>query len=82
MTSERIVRIVAGSFVLLSLSLGAEASPAFVSPAFLWLAAFVGVNLAQSGFTRFCPLEIVLRRRLHDDAGSRARGRSSSAGAG
>jgi hypothetical protein len=79
MTAERIVRIVAGSFVLLSLTLGVEASPAFVSPAFLWIAAFAGGNLAQSGFTRFCPLEIVLRRLLHDDVGPRGRGPSSAA---
>ena len=62
MTTERIVRIVAGSFVLLSLALGAPASPLFVSARFLWLTAFVGANLLQSGFTRFCPLEIILRR--------------------
>ncbi len=79
MATERIVRIVAGSLVLLSLALGVEASPAFVSHAFLWLAAFVGVNLAQSGLTRFCPLEIVLRRSLHDDRRSRTRDASSSA---
>jgi hypothetical protein len=62
MTTERIVRIVAGSFVLVSLALGAQASPIFLSSRFLWLAAFVGANLLQSGFTRFCPLEIVLRK--------------------
>jgi hypothetical protein len=28
----------------------------------LWLAAFVGLNLFQSAFTRFCPLESILRR--------------------
>jgi hypothetical protein len=59
---ERIVRIVAGVFVLFSLGLGVDASPLFVSRHFLWLTAFVGANLLQSGFTRFCPLEIVLRR--------------------
>lgn len=62
MTTERIVRIFAGAMVLLCLGLGAQASPAFQSPNWLWLAAFVGANLVQSGFTRFCPLEIVLRR--------------------
>ncbi|HYG70320.1 MAG TPA: DUF2892 domain-containing protein [Anaeromyxobacteraceae bacterium] len=61
MTTERIVRIVAGSFVLLALALGAPASPLFVSAWFLWLAVFVGANLAQSGMTRFCPLEIFLK---------------------
>lgn len=63
MTSERIVRAVAGSMVLGSLALGVERSPAFVSAGFLWLTAFVGLNLFQSAFTGFCPLELVLRRR-------------------
>jgi hypothetical protein len=62
MTIERIVRAVAGSFVLLSLALGAPASPIFVSAGFLWATAFVGANLLQSAFTGFCPLELVLRR--------------------
>ena len=62
MTTERLVRIFAGTFVLVSLAFGAEASPLFASRHFLWLAAFVGANLLQSGFTRFCPLEIMLRK--------------------
>lgn len=62
MSMERVIRIFAGSFVLASLALGVEASPLFVSPHFLWMTAFVGVNLLQSGFTRFCPLEGILRR--------------------
>lgn len=62
MTTERLVRIFAGIFVLVSLALGVQASPLFVSANFLWLTAFVGANLLQSGFTRFCPLEIILRR--------------------
>ncbi len=62
MNAERIVRIVAGSFILLSLSLGAEASPVFVSQNFLWLTAFVGMNLFQSGFTTFCPLNNMLAK--------------------
>jgi hypothetical protein len=62
MTTERLVRIFAGTFVLASLALGVQASPLFVSANFLWLTAFVGANLLQSGFTRFCPLEILLRR--------------------
>ncbi len=60
MNQERIVRIVAGSFVMLSLALGAQASPLFVSPYFLFFTAFVGFNLFQSGFTRFCPLNTIL----------------------
>jgi len=62
MTRDRIVRIVAGSFILLSLSLGVEASPLFQSTHWLWFTAFVGANLFQSGFTQFCPLEIFLKK--------------------
>lgn len=62
MSVERVIRIFAGSFILISLALGVEASPLFVSQYWLWFTAFVGANLLQSGFTRFCPLEIVLRR--------------------
>lgn len=62
MNAERIVRIVAGSFVTLSLALGVQASPVFVSQYFLLLTAFVGLNLLQSGFTRFCPLDSILAR--------------------
>jgi hypothetical protein len=62
MSLERLIRIFAGSFVLVSLALGAEQSPFFVHANFLWFTAFVGANLLQSGFTRFCPLESILRR--------------------
>jgi len=62
MSVERLIRIFAGSFVLASLALGVEASPLFVNANFLWFTAFVGANLLQSGFTRICPLETILRR--------------------
>lgn len=62
MTTERVVRIFAGTFILASLLLGVEASPLFFSRNFLWLTAFVGANLLQSGFTCFCPLEIILKK--------------------
>jgi hypothetical protein len=62
MTTHRIVRIVAGFFVLLSLSLGVEASPLYVSSYWLWFTAFVGANLFQSGFTQFCPLDMILKK--------------------
>lgn len=54
---ERIVRAVAGSFVLLSVILA-------VTHHIYWLglAAFVGLNLLQSSVTRFCPLETILTR--------------------
>ncbi len=69
MTTERIVRIVAGSFVLLSLLLGAAGSPLFHNSHWLWFTAFVGANLFQSGFTRFCPLEIILKKLGIQEAG-------------
>jgi hypothetical protein len=72
MTTERLVRIFAGSFVLFSLALGAEASPLFTHRSFRWVAVFVGANLLQSGFTRFCPLETVLRKAGVGDASSSA----------
>ena len=62
MTVERIIRIMAGSFVMISLALGVEGSPLFVSKWFLAFTAFVGANLFQSGFTRFCPAELLLVR--------------------
>jgi hypothetical protein len=62
MNAERIVRIVAGSFIVLSLALGVEVSPLFASKYFLFLTAFVGLNLLQSGFTKFCPLDSILAR--------------------
>lgn len=57
MTTERLIRIFAGAFVLVSLALGV-----LVNLNWLWLAAFVGANLFQSGFTGFCPLEMILKR--------------------
>ena len=62
MTTNRMVRMFAGIFILVSLALGVAASPVFVSAYFLWVTAFVGANLLQSSFTRFCPLEIVLKK--------------------
>jgi len=60
MNTERLIRIFAGAFVLISLALGAPGSPLYASSYWLWLTAFVGANLFQSGFTRFCPLEMIL----------------------
>lgn len=57
MTNENIVRAVAGSMVLLSLALAH-----FFSPWWLLLTAFVGLNLLQSAFTKFCPLTIILEK--------------------
>ncbi|MFV0664938.1 DUF2892 domain-containing protein [Denitromonas sp.] len=62
LTVNQFVRIFAGAFVLISLALGVEGSPLFVNANFLWFTAFVGANLFQSGFTRICPLETILRK--------------------
>ncbi|MCX7176906.1 MAG: DUF2892 domain-containing protein [Proteobacteria bacterium] len=62
MTVNQIVRIFAGFFVMLSLALGVAGSPLFVSQNWLWFTLFVGANLFQSGFTRFCPLDIILKK--------------------
>ena len=51
MKSWQFVRLMAGLFILLSLALGVEGSPLFVSPWWLAFTAFVGVNLLQSGLT-------------------------------
>ena len=62
MTTENVIRIFAGSMILVSLALGADASPLFHSRHWLWLTVFVGANLFQFGFTGFCPLEFVLKK--------------------
>ena len=62
MTSWQIVRVFAGCFILISLLLGVAASPLFVSQYWLLLAAFVGLNLLQSGLTRWCLLETIVRK--------------------
>lgn len=61
MTTEKAIRIMAGSFIIVSVALGADASPLFVSRHFLWFTLFVGANLAQSAVTGFCPAEGLLR---------------------
>ncbi len=56
------VRIFAGLFIMLSLGLAHFNGQADLSQmSWLWFTAFVGVNLFQSGFTKFCPLEIFLK---------------------
>ncbi len=51
------IRLVAGTFVLISLGLGW-----FVHPAWFLFTAFVGLNLIQSAFTRWCLMEKILAR--------------------
>ena len=62
MTVNRLIRIIAGFFIMLSLALGVEQSPLYVSGYWLWFTAFVGVNLFQSGITRWCLMEDILRK--------------------
>ena len=57
MTMERYIRIIAGTLVLASLGLGT-----WVSHNWYWFTAFVGANLLQSGFTRWCLMEDILRK--------------------
>jgi Inner membrane protein YgaP-like, transmembrane domain len=66
MTTERLVRMFAGTFVLGSLLLAWVMNDVrlFDGPTWLWFTAFVGANLLQSGFTRWCLLESILRK-LH-----------------
>jgi hypothetical protein len=57
MTIERTLRLIAGSFILVSLALGY-----WVSPYWYLFTAFVGLNLFQSGLTNWCPMMTFLRR--------------------
>lgn len=57
MTIDRVVLAVAGAMISISLLLSH-----LHSPNWLWLTAFVGVNLLQSGFSGFCPLVLILKR--------------------
>ncbi len=55
MTLDRKIRLIAGSFVLASLALGW-----WVSPYWYLFTAFVGLNLIQSSFTKWCLMEDIL----------------------
>jgi hypothetical protein len=62
MTTWQTVRVIAGAFILISLALGIPGSPVFVSQWWLAFTAFVGVNLLQSGLTKWCLMESILRK--------------------
>ncbi len=63
MTVERIVRIIAGFFIMLSLTLAHfSGSVDMTQLSWMWFTAFVGFNLFQSGLTRFCPMDIMLKK--------------------
>lgn len=52
---DRLLRLIAGTFTLLSLALAH-----YHDPRWLWFTAFVGLNLLQSGFTDWCPMVWIL----------------------
>jgi len=62
MTSWQLVRVIAGAFILLSLAFGAPASPWFINEWFLAFTAFVGANILQSGLTKWCLMESIVRK--------------------
>lgn len=57
MTVDEMLRLIAGAFVVLSVALGY-----WVSPYFFLFTAFVGLNLFQSSFTKWCPMMTILKR--------------------
>ncbi|MCC7031510.1 MAG: DUF2892 domain-containing protein [Acidobacteria bacterium] len=57
MNVERMLRLIAGFFVMLSVLLGV-----YVHPGFFAVTAFVGLNLFQSAFTNWCPMMAILRK--------------------
>jgi hypothetical protein len=66
MTVERAAQLMAGLMILLSLALAH-----FFSPNWLWLTAFVGLNLFQSAFTNWCPAMAIFRALGLKDTGCR-----------
>jgi hypothetical protein len=57
------VRIIAGFFIMLSLALAHFSGTVDMTRlSWLWFTAFVGFNLFQSGITRFCPMDIMLKK--------------------
>ncbi len=65
MTNERILRLIAGFFIILSVLLyhfQNDANAVFASANWLWFTLFVGVNLLQSGFSNWCPMMSILKK--------------------
>lgn len=56
MTVERLLRLIAGTFVLASVLLGF-----FASPYWFFFTGFIALNLIQSAFTNWCPMMTFLR---------------------
>ena len=57
MTIEPMLRLIAGAFVMASVLLGM-----YVDARFFWFSLFVGANLFQSAFTRWCPMIAILKK--------------------
>ena len=57
MKLEHRIRFIAGSFVLISLALGH-----WVNANWYWFTVFVGANLIQSSLTKWCLMEIILKK--------------------
>jgi hypothetical protein len=71
MTIERIIRIMAGVMILLSLALAHFTGQVDMGRlSWLWFTAFIGLNLLQSGFTGFCPPEKLLKKMGFREGGS------------
>ncbi len=63
MTIERAIRIIAGSFIMLSVFLASVYNGVeLTQPTWLWFTLFVGLNLFQSGITRWCLMETILKK--------------------
>jgi len=63
MTIERTIRIIAGSFIMLSIILASIYNGVQLSePTWLWFTLFVGANLFQSGLTQWCLMEVILKK--------------------
>lgn len=54
---DKLLRLIAGVFTLLSLALAH-----YHDPGWLWFTAFIGLNLLQSGFTDWCPMMVILQK--------------------
>jgi hypothetical protein len=60
MKMEQAIRAIAGSFILISLALGY-----YINPLWYLFTAFVGINLLQSAFTKWCLMEDILRNTVY-----------------
>ncbi len=58
------IHTIAGLFIMVSVTLGVDPAhnPFFVHKYFLFVTLFVGANLFQYGFTKFCPLGLILKK--------------------